>query len=206
MCTYDIICSCRPVQPGLHSAAPLMEEEEEGGGGEGDGAQLISREWLYTKILDASQKKYYGKLCGLVLAGGSGAGKTTFCQQLQQETTYLSSHIRSLAILHHTVLFSFVDFRPRHGYCSGCWGWRLVEMDGLQDRPGSRKHSLLRNKTIASYLCRGRGRGAGGHTTQFLHSLYTQLADCPALQRFKLQPDSAWLREAVDDPDEVSKL
>ena len=31
---------------------------------------MVTREWLYTKILDASQKKYYGKLCGLVLAGG----------------------------------------------------------------------------------------------------------------------------------------
>ena len=83
-----------------------MEEGEEGGGGEGDGAQLISREWLYTKILDASQKKYYGKLCGLVLAGGSGAGKTTFCQQLQQETTSLH-HISDplLYILYHTLFF-----------------------------------------------------------------------------------------------------
>ncbi len=32
------------------------------------------------QILDASQKKYLGKLCGLVLAGGSGAGKTTICR------------------------------------------------------------------------------------------------------------------------------
>ena len=41
---------------------------------ESDDKTMVTREWLYTKILDASQKKYYGKLCGLVLAGGkSGA-------------------------------------------------------------------------------------------------------------------------------------
>jgi hypothetical protein len=34
----------------------------------------------FFQILDASQKKYLGKLCGLVLAGGSGAGKTTLCR------------------------------------------------------------------------------------------------------------------------------
>jgi hypothetical protein len=34
------------------------------------------------QILDASQKKYLGKLCGLVLAGGSGAGKTTLCRYI----------------------------------------------------------------------------------------------------------------------------
>ena len=44
---------------------------------------MVTREWLYTKILDASQKKYHGKLCGLVLAGGTGAGKTTLCRQIQ---------------------------------------------------------------------------------------------------------------------------
>ena len=37
---------------------------------ESDDKTMVTREWLYTKILDASQKKYYGKLCGLVLAGG----------------------------------------------------------------------------------------------------------------------------------------
>ena len=55
-----------------------MEVEEE----EAGDRSLVQREWLVTKILDASQKKYYGKLCGLVLAGGTGAGKTTFCRQL----------------------------------------------------------------------------------------------------------------------------
>ena len=44
---------------------------------------MVTREWLYTKILDASQKKYHGKLCGLVLVGGTGAGKTTLCRQIQ---------------------------------------------------------------------------------------------------------------------------
>ena len=44
---------------------------------EGDctGGVLVSRDWLHTKILDAAQKKHHGKLCGLVLAGGTGAGK-----------------------------------------------------------------------------------------------------------------------------------
>ena len=46
---------------------------------------LVTREWLGTKILDAAQKKYHGKLCGLVLAGGTGAGKTTFCRQLIED-------------------------------------------------------------------------------------------------------------------------
>ena len=41
----------------------------------GEGGVVVSRDWLHTKILDAAQKKHHGKLCGLVLAGGTGAGK-----------------------------------------------------------------------------------------------------------------------------------
>jgi len=118
---------------------------------------LVTREWLYTKILDASQKKYYGKLCGLVLAGGSGAGKTTFCRQMQEE------------------------------------------------KSSSRKHTLLRNKMIASYICPNKKLVSGSYIIQFLHSIYSQLTETPALLRFQEQKESGWLREAVDDPDDVFK-
>ena len=57
---------------------------------------------------------------------------------------------------------------------------------------------------------------------QFLHSVYSQLCDSQAISRFKQQTDNSeftktnqgniiwkilpgWLREAVDDPDEVFK-
>jgi len=117
----------------------------------------IPRDWLYTKILDACQKKYHGKLCGIVLAGGSGAGKTTFCRQMSVE------------------------------------------------KHGSRKHTLIKNKLIATYLIpSARGRSSE-HLVQFLHSVYSQLCDSSSLARFREQEDSAWLREAVDDPDEVFK-
>ena len=43
--------------------------------GDCTGGVVVSRDWLHTKILDAAQKKHHGKLCGLVLAGGTGAGK-----------------------------------------------------------------------------------------------------------------------------------
>jgi len=118
----------------------------------------ISRDWLYTKILDASAKKYHGKLCGIVLAGGSGAGKTTFCRQLSTE-------------MH-----------------------------------GSRKHTLIKNKLIASYLVPpARDKNSGGGVVQFLQSVYSQLCETTCLTRFREQEDSGWLREAVDDPDEVFK-
>jgi GTPase SAR1 family protein len=103
---------------------------------------LVTREWLYTKILDASQKKYYGKLCGLVLAGGSGAGKSTFCKQLQEE------------------------------------------------KASSRKHTLLRNKMIASYICPNKKLCSGSYVVQFLHSIYSQLTESPALLRFQEQKES----------------
>ena len=103
---------------------------------------LVTREWLYTKILDASQKKYYGKLCGLVLAGGSGAGKSTFCKQLQEE------------------------------------------------KASSRKHTLLRNKMIASYICPNKKLCSGSYIVQFLHSIYSQLTESPALLRFQEQKES----------------
>ena len=45
----------------------------------------------------------------------------------------------------------------------------------------------------------------GGHLVQFLHSLYSQLCQAQAIASFKPQEDSTWLREAVDDPDEVFK-
>jgi len=109
---------------------------------------------LYTKILDASQKKYHGKLCGIVLAGAGGAGKTTFCRQMSVE------------------------------------------------RHGSRKHTLIRNKLIASYIIpSARDRSI----IQFLESVYSQLSESSSLASFRQQNDSAWLREAVDDPDEVFK-
>ena len=120
---------------------------------------MVTREWLYTKILDASQKKYHGKLCGLVLAGGTGAGKTTLCRQLQQPAADTQS----------------------------------------------RKHSLLRSKIIATYIIPNRRLSQGTHIVQFLHSIYTQLSETEALTRFKHQTDNSWLREAVDDPDEVFK-
>ena len=132
-----------------------MEVEEE----EAGDRSLVQREWLVTKILDASQKKYYGKLCGLVLAGGTGAGKTTFCRQL-----------------------------------TGA-------------RPGqlTRKQSLLRSKIIASYIIPSRRLSPGSNIVQFLHSVYSQLCDNKSISRFKQQTDNSWLREAVDDPDEVFK-
>ena len=109
------------------------------------------------QILDASQKKYYGKLCGLVLAGSTGAGKTTVCRQLQQE------------------------------------------------KSNSRKQSLLRSKMISSYMIPNKRLSTGSHLVQFLHNIYSQLVDSPAISSFRQQNDNSWLREAVDDPDEVFK-
>ena len=135
----------------------MMEECET----QGDTRGLVTREWLVTKILDASQKKYHGKLCGLVLAGGTGAGKTTFCRQL------------------------------------------------IEDRPPgqlTRKQSMLRSKVIASYIIPSRHRlSPGSNIVKFMHSVYSQLCDNNAVSRFKPQTDNSWLREAVDDPDEVFK-
>ena len=131
-----------------------MEETETGN------RSLVNREWLITKILDASQKKYYGKLCGLVLAGGTGAGKTTFCRQV-------------------------TEARPQGQL--------------------TRKQSMLQSKIIASYIIPSRRLIPGTNIVQFLHSVYSQLCDNNAVSRFQPQTDNSWLREAVDDPDEVFK-
>ena len=131
-----------------------MEETEAGD------RSLVNREWLITKILDASQEKYYGKLCGLVLAGGTGAGKTTFCRQV-------------------------TEARPQGQL--------------------TRKQSMLQSKIIASYIIPSRRLIPGTNIVQFLHSVYSQLCDNNAVSRFQPQTDNSWLREAVDDPDEVFK-
>ena len=132
----------------------IMEETETGA------RSLVNREWLITKILDASQKKYYGKLCGLVLAGGTGAGKTTFCRQVTEAS-------------------------PQGQL--------------------TRKQSMLQSKIIASYIIPSRRLSPGTNIVQFLHSVYSQLCDNNAVSRFQPQTDNSWLREAVDDPDEVFK-
>merc|ERR1711874_523124 len=58
---------------------------------------------------------------------------------------------------------------------------------------------------IASYIVPNKRLSAGSHLVQFLHNIYSQLTESPALVRFKQQNDNSWLREAVDDPDEVFK-
>ena len=73
------------------------------------------------------------------------------------------------------------------------------------DKSSSRKQNLLRSKMIASYIVPGRRVSAGSHLVQFLHNIYSQLTESSALARFKQQNDNSWLREAVDDPDEVFK-
>ena len=80
-----------------------------------------------------------------------------------------------------------------------------------QDESGqnsSRKHSMLRSKIIASYIIPSRRHSSvvsSPHIVQFLHTIYTQLTETSAVTRFKHQTDNSWLREAVDDPDEVFK-
>ena len=64
---------------------------------------------------------------------------------------------------------------------------------------------MLRSKMVASYIIPSRRQGTGSHLVQFLHNIYCQLVDSPAVTRFKQQNDNSWLREAVDDPDEVFK-
>ena len=73
------------------------------------------------------------------------------------------------------------------------------------DKSSSRKQNLLRSKMIASYIVPNKRASAGSHLVQFLHSIYSQLTESSALARFKQQNDNSWLREAVDDPDEVFK-
>ena len=73
------------------------------------------------------------------------------------------------------------------------------------DKSSSRKQNLLRSKMIASYIVPSKRVSAGSHLVQFLHNIYSQLTESPALARFKQQNDNSWLREAVDDPDEVFK-
>ena len=58
---------------------------------------------------------------------------------------------------------------------------------------------------ILSYNVCSQRPSPGGHLVQFLHSLYSQLCQAQAITSFKHQEDNTWLREAVDDPDEVFK-
>ena len=129
-----------------------------------------------SQILDASQKKYYGKLCGLVLAG----------------RWVLLTRWKKLL----TFLFLFY-------FSTGAGKTTVVRQ--LQEKSSSRKQSLLRSKMIASYIVPNKRLSSGSHLVQFLHNIYCQLVESPALTRFKQQNDNSWLREAVDDPDEVFK-
>ena len=97
---------------------------------------------MHFQIIDASQKKYCGKLCGLVLAGGNSIKSASVNIFYQINQIWVPKSFCVLIIIPHP---------------EGSGAGKSTFCGQLSaDKNGSRKHNLLRSKLVAAYMCPAR--------------------------------------------------